>query len=68
MNKLALATMFEGLEGQNYGAKLYGRVMEGTHFAYRVVMTYGLCVAVVLFVSTIFISGLFTDQLGLIQH
>ncbi|MGI9308695.1 MAG: MATE family efflux transporter, partial [Gammaproteobacteria bacterium] len=53
--------------GQNFGAGNYLRVRQGVSWGYRFSLTYGAIVALILFISADFISGLFTDEPGAIR-
>lgn len=59
---MALSAAMTPFTGQNYGAKLYGRVTEGMRFAYRVSMIYGLGIAFILFFAAPYIGGVFTEN------
>jgi putative MATE family efflux protein len=62
MALMALGAAVTPFSGQNYGAKNYDRVMEGTRFAYRWSMAYGLVIAIALFTLSGSIGGVFTDN------
>jgi putative MATE family efflux protein len=62
MALMALGAAVTPFSGQNYGAKNYDRVMEGTRFAYRWSMAYGLVIAIALFTLSGSIGGVFTDS------
>ncbi len=62
MAVMAMSAAVTPFAGQNYGAKLYGRVMDGMYYAYRWAMIYGVCVAVVLLITSTYIAGLFTED------
>ncbi len=62
MAMMAMGAALVPFAGQNYGAKLYGRVIEGMHFAYKSALIYGFAVALVLLVSSTWIVELFTQN------
>jgi putative MATE family efflux protein len=62
MAMMAMAAAMTPFAGQNYGAKLYGRVLDGMHFGYKVAMIYGVVVAALLMFASTFIAGLFTEN------
>lgn len=62
MALMALGAAVTPFAGQNYGAKLYGRVMGGMRFAYRWSMIYGMILAVIFFFASSHIGQLFTDN------
>jgi putative MATE family efflux protein len=62
MALMALGAAATPFSGQNYGARNYARVMEGMRFAYRFSMIYGLIIAIVLFSTSSYIGGVFTDN------
>lgn len=62
MALMALGAAVTPFAGQNYGAKLYDRVMGGMRFAYRWSMIYGTVLAVVFFFASSHIGQLFTDN------
>ena len=67
MALMALSAAITPFTGQNYGAKLYGRVQTGTRFAYRWAMVYGLIIAIVLFIVSGYVGSVFTDNLQAIE-
>lgn len=62
MALMALSAAITPYAGQNYGAGLYHRVMEGMNYAYRWCVVYGLSIAVVLFLTSSFIGSFFTNS------
>lgn len=62
MALMALSAAITPVIGQNYGAGLYGRVMDGMRYAYRWSMAYGAIVAVVMFFAATYVAGWFTDN------
>jgi Na+-driven multidrug efflux pump len=62
MALMALSAAMTPFTGQNYGAKLYGRVTAGMRFAYRLSMIYGLGIAIIIFFAAPYIGGVFTEN------
>jgi Na+-driven multidrug efflux pump len=62
MAVMAMSAAMTPFAGQNYGAKLYGRVMEGMYFGYKVALIYGVAVALLLLATSTMIAGLFTED------
>jgi putative MATE family efflux protein len=62
MAMMALSAAMTPFTGQNYGAKLYGRVSAGMRYAYRLSMMYGLGIAFILFFARPYIGGFFTEN------
>jgi putative MATE family efflux protein len=59
---MALSAAATPFIGQNFGAQLYDRVRSGMRWCLRFSMIYGLIMAVVIWFSSGFITGLFTDD------
>jgi putative MATE family efflux protein len=62
MAMMAMSAAMVPFAGQNYGAKLYSRVTEGMHFAFKVALIYGVFVALLMLVSSTWLVGLFTEN------
>ncbi len=67
MALMALSAACTPFAGQNYGAQNYQRVMDGMNYAWRWCLSYGLAVAVVLFIGADYIAMFFTENTAAIR-
>jgi putative MATE family efflux protein len=59
---MAMSAAVTPMVGQNYGAMKLDRVRDSVNWCFRFSLSYGLCIAALLALSTGYIAGLFTED------